>query len=87
MNIELIRIQKIDGKPQLRAFADVMINGSFRVNGFRLLESSKDGYWIGSPTNQYKTKDGKIKFNPIVEICTDNAKDEIQGTIVNAYEK
>jgi DNA-binding cell septation regulator SpoVG len=82
--IIVISVKKIEGKEQLRAFADVGI-GEITINGLRLMEDPK-GYWIGPPQNTYKDKSGKTKYSLIVEF-SEGLKKKIKEAVVHEFKK
>jgi DNA-binding cell septation regulator SpoVG len=77
--ISILKIKAIEGKKQLRAFADVSINSELTINGIRLMDDGK-GYWLGLPQTTYESS-GKTRYAPIVE-ASEELKKQLRDEIV-----
>lgn len=82
--IEVLRVKLIEGKQQLRAFVDIIINGALTINGVRIMEDAK-GYWVGFPQNSYQSN-GRTKYAPVVE-SSEDFKQKLREILVEAYNK
>ncbi|PIU41133.1 MAG: septation protein spoVG [Candidatus Omnitrophica bacterium CG07_land_8_20_14_0_80_42_15] len=81
LKIEVARIRKFDGEGSLKAFADIVIGGSFLVRGLKIVEG-KNGIFVGMPREQ--GKDGKWYDNVLP--ITKEAKEELAEVLLGAYE-
>ena len=83
-NFEILNLKCIEGKGQLRAFADVCVNGELTIKGIRIIEDSKTkDYWIGYPQNSFD-HNGQKKYVAIIE-STERLKKQIRDLVVDAY--
>lgn len=55
MDLEIVRLHRMDGTSKIKAFVDISIGG-FVIKGLRVVEG-KNGLFLGMP--QGKAKDGK----------------------------
>ncbi len=78
----VLNVKPIEGKKQLRAFADVCIDGELTICGVRLMEDPK-GYWIGYPQNTYQTN-GQTRYSPYVE-TSERLKSLIRKAVIEEY--
>ena len=81
LKIEVAHIRKFDGKGSLKAFADIVIGGSFLVRGMRIVEG-KNGIFVSMPREQ--GKDGKWYDNVLP--ITKEAREELVEVLLGAYE-
>ena len=77
--IEVARVYKVDNISSVKAFADVVI-GQVLVKGVRVVQG-KNGLFAGMPKSQ--GKDGK--WYDTVKILDDELKQELQNTLLEAY--
>ncbi|MFA6130496.1 MAG: septation protein SpoVG family protein [Candidatus Omnitrophota bacterium] len=77
--IEVARVYKIDNISSVKAFADVVI-GQVLVKGVRVVQG-KNGLFAGMPKS--KGKDGK--WYDTVKILDDKLQQELQDTLLEAY--
>ena len=77
--IEVARLYRVDNISSLKAFADVVI-GQLLVKGVRVVQG-KNGLFAGMPKSQ--GKDGK--WYDTVKILDDELKQELQDTLLEAY--
>ena len=82
--ITILKLKAIEGKNQLRAFADVCINGEINFYGVRLMEDAKD-FWVGFPQISYQSK-GQTKYAPIIN-TSDEMKHQLREVLVTAYKE
>lgn len=82
--ITILKLKPIEGKNQLRAFADVCINGELTINGIRLMQDPK-GFWVGFPQNTYESK-GQTKYAPIIN-ASDDMKRLLREVLTAAYQE
>ena len=78
--IEVARLYRVDNISSVKAFADVIFNGQLLVKGVRVVEG-KNGLFAGMPKSQ--GKDGK--WYDTVKIVDDELKQELQDTLLEAY--
>ncbi len=77
--IEVARLYRVDNISSIKAFADVVI-GQLLVKGVRVVKG-KNGLFAGMPKSQ--GKDGK--WYDTVKILDDELKQELQDTLLEAY--
>ena len=82
LTVEVVDIRKIMGDGNLKAFADLKIGGSIVIKGFSVL-NGKSGLFIAMPRKA--GKDGRW-FDILVPM-NDEVKQEIEGKVLDAYEK
>ena len=78
--IEVARLYRFDNGSSLKAFADVIINGQVLIKGVRVADG-RNGLYISMPSAQ--GKDGK--WYPTVMLLEDSLKEELQTTVLEAY--
>lgn len=79
--IEVKRINPLDGEGALRAFCDVVVGGSFLVKGIRVVEGKK-GVFVSMP--QEMGKDGNW-YDTVIPL-TKEARQQISETVLAAYQ-
>ena len=79
--IEVARLHRVDNGSSLKAFADVIINGQVLVKGVRVLEG-RNGLWIAMPSAQSKDN----KWHETVSLLDEEAKQELQETVLEAFD-
>lgn len=77
-----VRIYKVEGTGNLRAYAAVTIDESYVVHGLRVLEGEA-GFWVGMPASKNKKGEFKDIFHPI----TKDARDVLVTTVISKYEE
>ncbi|SVA03207.1 uncharacterized protein METZ01_LOCUS56061 [marine metagenome] len=86
MNITSVKIYPFDAdisQGSLRACADVVLDDSVLIKGFRILASKSGGLFIGMPSK--KGKNGK--YYDQVEFKTDALKSLLRNQILDAYKE
>jgi len=75
MDIEVVRLHRIEGESKVKAFVDIAI-GEFVVKGLRVVDGGK-GLFLGLP--QEKSKDGKWYnvFYPKNELALKDLSDKV----------
>jgi stage V sporulation protein G len=68
------------GRSSLKAFVDVIFNGQLLVKGVKVADG-KNGLYVSMPSAQ--GKDGK--WYPTVMLLEDSLKEELQTTVLEAY--
>jgi stage V sporulation protein G len=71
-----------NGQTKVRAFAQLVLNGCFKVTGLRVIEGD-NGLFIGYPSE--KGRDGK--YYEIIKPINRSSLDVIQDTILRQYEQ
>lgn len=56
-------------KSSLYGFADVCFNGELHVRKIAI-RSNDHGFWAALPSSKWEARDGKVKYDPIVEFST-----------------
>ena len=80
--VEVLRLHRLSGESNLKAFADVSFAGVFIVKGLRVVEGKK-GLFVGMPREQ--GKDGK--WYDIAHPLTKEFKDSLNEIVLQAYEE
>jgi len=78
--IEVARLYRFENNGHLKAFADVIINGQVLIKGVRIADG-RNGLYVSMPSTQ--GKDGK--WYPTVMLLEDSLKEELQTTVLEAY--
>ena len=84
MNVTSVKIYPFDAgisQGSLRAYADVILDDSVLIKGFRILASKSGGLFIGMPSK--KGKNGK--YCDQVEFKTDALQSLLRNQILDAY--
>jgi stage V sporulation protein G len=81
LNLEVVRLYRLEGDSKLKAFADVAI-GDFIVKGLRIMQGEK-GLFLGMP--QEKAKDGKW-YNAFFP-KTKEARQNLTEAVLAAYQE
>lgn len=70
---------------KLKAVASANIGGAFAVHGIRVIDSQK-GLFVQMPQRSYQ-KDGKTQYEDIFHPITADARTELNGVVLSAYEQ
>jgi len=81
VTIDVARVHKVEGNSSLKAFADIVIGGSFLIKGMKIVEG-KNGLFVSMPSEL--GKDGKW-YNNVMPI-TREAREALSETLMEAYE-
>ncbi|MEE9564908.1 MAG: SpoVG family protein [Candidatus Hydrothermarchaeaceae archaeon] len=78
-----VRVYRVEGTGNLRAYAAVTLDDAYVIHGLRVLEGEA-GFWVGMPASKNK-KTGEFKdiFHPI----TREARDILVKTVISRYEE
>lgn len=77
-----VRIYKIEGTGNLRAYATVTLDDAYVVHGLKVMEG-EGGLWISMPASKNKKGEFKDIFHPINK----EAREVLVNTVIQAYEK
>jgi stage V sporulation protein G len=77
-----VRIYRVEGTGNLRAYAAVTLDESYVVHGLRVLEGEA-GFWVGMPASKNKRGEFKDIFHPI----TREARDILVKSVISKYEE
>lgn len=69
----------------VKAIASVNIGDAFAIRGLKVMESEK-GLFVNMPSSKYE-KDGQTRYSEIFHAITKEARDAINGTVLDAYEQ
>lgn len=75
----------VNGKGNLRAFADVGVNSTFILHSCRVIQQPGQRPWVSMPQAEV-LKDGKKLYYPIVKILDKQLEAEIKQAVLSAYE-
>ncbi len=78
--VEVLRLHRLSGESNLKAFADVSFAGVFIVKGIKVVEG-KNGLFVSMPSE--KGKDGKW-YNTVYP-STDELKQQLSEAVLEAY--
>jgi stage V sporulation protein G len=78
--IEVVRINRLDGDGSTKAFCDISLFNTVVIKGLRVVNGKK-GLFVSMPREQ--GKDGK--WYDTVHLLSDEIKDVIQNTVLEAY--
>ena len=70
---------------KVKAYASVNIAGAFAIHGIRVVDSQK-GLFVQMPQRSYE-KDGATKYEDIFHPITADARTELNGAVLSAYEQ
>ena len=79
--VEVLRMHRLNGDSNLKAFADVSFAGVFTVKGLKVVEG-KNGLFVSMPSQ--KGKDGKW-YNSAHPL-TKEFREILNGLVLEAYE-
>jgi|TARA_B100001964_G_C14262626_1_gene616784 stage V sporulation protein G len=79
-NITDIRIYKIEGTGNLKAFVTVTFDNSFAVHGIKIMEGD-NGLWINMPASRDKKGEFKDIFHPVNK----ESREILVTSILDAY--
>lgn len=77
-----VRIYRVEGTGNLRAYAAVTLDDAYVIHGLRVLEGEA-GFWVGMPASKNKRGEFKDIFHPI----TREARDILVKTVISRYEE
>ncbi len=77
-----VRIYRVEGTGNLRAYAAVTLDEAYVVHGLRVLEGEA-GFWVGMPASKNKRGEFKDIFHPI----TREARDILVKSVIERYEE
>ena len=80
LQLEVVRLHKLNGTGATKAFCDLSILGSFVVKGLRVVEGEK-GLFVSMPREE--GRDGKW-YNTVIPLKRE-VKDEIEKLVLEAY--
>lgn len=78
--IEVVRINRLDGEGSCKAFCDIALFGALIIKGLRIVDGKK-GLFVSMPREQ--GKDGK--WYDSVRLLNDEVKKVVQSTVLEAY--
>lgn len=77
-----VRIYKIEGTGNLRAYATVTLDDAYVVHGLKVMEG-ESGLWVSMPASKNKKGEFKDIFHPINK----EAREVLVNAVIGAYEK
>lgn len=77
-----VRIYRVEGPGNLRAYAAVTLDDAYVIHGLRVLEG-ETGLWVGMPASKNKRGEFKDIFHPI----TKEARDVLVTGVISRYEE
>ena len=80
MNIEVQRMYRFDTDRPLRAFVDIIINGSLLIKGLRVM-SSRNGMFVSMPREQATDS----KWYHTIRCLTPEIRNDITRIVLRAY--
>ncbi len=79
--VEVLKIHRLNGESNLKAFADVSFAGMFLVKGLKVVEG-KNGLFVGMP----RRVDKEGKWHNIAYPLTKEFKELLTDIVLSAYE-
>lgn len=84
--VDKIQVVKGEGEnSSLKAFATLKIADVFVVKNLKVIEGKK-GLFVSMPQEKYETKEKEVKWTDTAYPISKEARDEIQGLVLKAYE-
>ena len=77
--IEVVNLRRLDNG-KIKAFADIMLDDTYVVKGFRVVEGS-EGLFVGFP--QQNGKNGK--WYDVFQAVNDEAKSRLSEIVMTSY--
>lgn len=71
---------------KVKAAVSVNIGGAYAIHGIRVMESDKGQLFVAMPSRSY-SKDGEIKYSDLFHPTTAEARNALNNTILQVYEK
>lgn len=69
----------------VKAIASANIGGAFAIHGLKVMESDK-GLFVSMPSTKYE-KNGQTQYNETFHPITKEAREELNGAVLDAYEQ
>lgn len=69
----------------VRAIASANIGGAYAIHGLKVMDSEK-GLFVSMPSNKYE-KNGQTQYNETFHPITKEAREELNGAVLDAYEQ
>ncbi len=79
--ITVARLHKINNGSNLKAFTDIIINNQVLVNSVRIISGEGDGLFVALPKQKAKNN----KWYDIVSLLDDDAREELQVVVLDAF--
>ena len=80
-SFKVARLARLDRDDSLKAMVDVVVNDNIMIRGIKVVEG-KNGIFVGMPGR----KDSNGKWYDNVHPVTKEAREELQETVLSAYE-
>ena len=85
MKITDIKIFKAKEKGALLAYANVILDNQFIIRGISLLETEKNGRFLGMPSRRLKGE--KASFRDLCHPINQDTRQMITEAVLDAYEE
>ena len=69
----------------VKAIASANIGGAYAIHGLKVMESDK-GLFVSMPSTKYE-KNGQTQYNETFHPITKEAREELNGAVLDAYEQ
>lgn len=79
--IEVTRLYRLDGDSNLKAFADITVENQVLIKGVKVVKDRDGNISVVMP--KQKGKNGK--WYETVSLLSEEAKQELQETVLNAF--
>ena len=80
-----IKIYKFKKRGALLGYANVVINDSFIIRGIKILETEKNGRFLGMPSRRLKGE--KASFRDLCHPINQDTRQMITEAVLDAYEE
>ena len=82
-----VRVDRINNRDStIKAFVSANIGGAFAIHGIKVIDSEK-GLFVSMPQSSYQKAGGKTKYVDIFHAVTAEARTELNGKVLEAYEQ
>ena len=83
--IRVVNLSLVEKPGTIRAFAEVQVGRSLRINDVKLIQQPGQKPWVAMPSRDYVGADGKKHYAPVVEV-KDALKDAITAAVLAAWQ-
>jgi len=77
------QIREVNNSKKLVAYVDVIINGTMKIQNFKILRIEQNTFWVANPQTEAKEK----FYEMMLEFLDMELEQEVKGTILSSYLK
>ena len=83
-----VRIDKLfDDESKLKAFATVIVGGTYAAHGLKVFKSDEKGLFVTMPSISYVNREGETVYKDQFHPITKQGYKMLQETVLEAYRK